>query len=118
MLRVLAAWLGGDRQVCSMVRVPTPEEEDGKRPHREREPWSRALAPGGPAADRGRALRRRLPRAHDRQDPQAARLLARQRVRAIRPRTRRPWRLLKKLRRDAEHSPRRPAEGQADRDLV
>ena len=30
MLRVLAAWLGGDRQVCSMVRV-------GKRPHRERE---------------------------------------------------------------------------------
>jgi transposase len=37
MLRVLAAWLGGDRQVCSMVRVPTPEEEDAKRPHRERQ---------------------------------------------------------------------------------
>jgi len=37
MLRVLMAWLGGDRQVCSMVRVPTPEEEDAKRPHRERE---------------------------------------------------------------------------------
>lgn len=37
MLRVLAAWLGGDRQVCSMVRVPTPEDEDAKRPHRERE---------------------------------------------------------------------------------
>lgn len=37
MLRVLAAWLGGDRQMCSMVRVPTPEEEDAKRPHRERE---------------------------------------------------------------------------------
>src|SRR5712671_6564811 len=37
MLRVLVAWLGGDRQVCSMVRVPTPEEEDAKRPHRERE---------------------------------------------------------------------------------
>jgi transposase len=37
MLRVLAAWLGGDRQVCSMVRVPTPNEEDAKRPHRERE---------------------------------------------------------------------------------
>ena len=36
-LRVLAAWLAGDRQVCSMVRVPTPEEEDAKRPHRERE---------------------------------------------------------------------------------
>jgi transposase len=37
MLRVLAAWLAGDGQVCSMVRVPTPEEEDAKRPHRERE---------------------------------------------------------------------------------
>lgn len=37
MLRVLAAWLGGDRQVCSIVSVPTPEEEDAKRPHRERE---------------------------------------------------------------------------------
>jgi transposase len=37
MLRVLAAWLGSDRQVCSMVRVPTPDEEDAKRPHRERE---------------------------------------------------------------------------------
>jgi transposase len=36
MLRVLVAWLGGDRQVCSMVRVPTPDEEDAKRPHRER----------------------------------------------------------------------------------
>jgi transposase len=37
MLRVLATWLGGDRQVCSMVRVPTPQEEDAERPHRERE---------------------------------------------------------------------------------
>jgi transposase len=37
MLRVLANWLDGDRQVCSMVAVPTPEEEDAKRPHRERE---------------------------------------------------------------------------------
>ncbi len=37
MLRVLAAYLQGDRQVCSMVRVPTPEEEDAKRIHRERE---------------------------------------------------------------------------------
>jgi transposase len=37
LLRVLAAWLAGDRQVCSMVRVPTPDEEDAKRPHRERE---------------------------------------------------------------------------------
>jgi transposase len=37
MLRVLANWLDGDRQVCSMVVVPTPEEEDAKRPHRERE---------------------------------------------------------------------------------
>jgi transposase len=37
MLRVLANWLDGDRQICSMVAVPTLEEEDAKRPHRERE---------------------------------------------------------------------------------
>jgi transposase len=37
LLRVLAAYVTGDHQVCSMVRVPTPEEEDAKRPHRERE---------------------------------------------------------------------------------
>jgi transposase len=37
MLRALVAWLGGDQQVCSIVRVPTPNEEDAKRPHRERE---------------------------------------------------------------------------------
>src|SRR3954468_24657456 len=37
MLRVLAAYLRGDHQACSMVRVPTPEEEDAKRTHRERE---------------------------------------------------------------------------------
>ena len=37
LLRVLMAYLDGDRQACSMVRVPTPEEEDAKRLHRERE---------------------------------------------------------------------------------
>ena len=37
LLRVLAAYVEGDRQACSMVRVPTSEEEDAKRPHRERE---------------------------------------------------------------------------------
>ena len=37
LLRVMAAFLDGDRQVCSMVQVPTPEEEDAKRPNRERE---------------------------------------------------------------------------------
>jgi transposase len=37
MLRVLANWPDGDRQICSMVVVPTPEEEDAKRLHRERE---------------------------------------------------------------------------------
>jgi len=36
MLRVLAAHLRGDRHACSTVRVPTPEEEDAKRTHRER----------------------------------------------------------------------------------
>jgi len=37
MLRVLAAYLQGDRQICSMVRVPTADEEDARRIHRERE---------------------------------------------------------------------------------
>ena len=37
LLRVLATYVGGDQQICTMVRVPTPEEEDAKRPHRERE---------------------------------------------------------------------------------
>lgn len=37
LLRVLAAHDRGDRQVCSVLRVPTPEQEDAKRPHRERE---------------------------------------------------------------------------------
>lgn len=37
LLRVLAAYIGGDHQICSMVRVPTSEEEDAKRPHRQRE---------------------------------------------------------------------------------
>ena len=37
MLRVLATYLRRDRQSCSMVRVPTPDEEDAKRIHRERE---------------------------------------------------------------------------------
>lgn len=37
LLRVLAAALAGDRDICRMVRTPTVAEEDGKRPHRERE---------------------------------------------------------------------------------
>ena len=37
LLRVLSSYILGDTQACSMVRVPTPEEEDGKRLHRERE---------------------------------------------------------------------------------
>jgi transposase len=37
LLRVLMAYHRGDRQVCSVLRVPSPEEEDAKRPHRERE---------------------------------------------------------------------------------
>jgi transposase len=37
LLRVLMSYWRGDRQICSVVRVPTPEEEDAKRQHRERE---------------------------------------------------------------------------------
>jgi len=36
-VRVLMAYARGERKVCSMVRVPTVEEEDAKRHHRERE---------------------------------------------------------------------------------
>lgn len=41
MLRVLAAYLAGDHKACSMVRVPTLDEEDAKRPHRERQHLTR-----------------------------------------------------------------------------
>jgi len=37
LLRVLACYLAGDTQICSMVQVPAADEEDGKRVHRERE---------------------------------------------------------------------------------
>lgn len=37
LLRTLMAWHRGERQVCSMVRVPGPEEEDRRRRGRERE---------------------------------------------------------------------------------
>lgn len=37
LLRVLAAAFAGDRDICRTVRTPTVTEEDGKRPHRERE---------------------------------------------------------------------------------
>lgn len=37
LLRVVAAYHQGDHQICSVLRVPTPAEEDAKRPHRERE---------------------------------------------------------------------------------
>jgi transposase len=35
LLRALQAWRRGDRQACSFVRVPTIEDEDARRPHRE-----------------------------------------------------------------------------------
>ena len=37
LLRVLTAYRRGEHHVCSVVRVPTPDEEDAKRQHRERE---------------------------------------------------------------------------------
>ena len=35
-LRTLMTWVRGERRVCSMVRVPSPEEEDRRRLARER----------------------------------------------------------------------------------
>jgi transposase len=37
LLRVFMGWLRGERGHCGMVAVPTIDEEDAKRPHRERE---------------------------------------------------------------------------------
>jgi len=37
LMRVFAGWLRGERGHCSMVAVPSMEEEDAKRPNRERE---------------------------------------------------------------------------------
>jgi transposase len=37
LLRVLMGWLRGERGHCGMVAIPTMNEEDAKRPHRERE---------------------------------------------------------------------------------
>src|SRR5581483_8813039 len=36
LVRTLIAWCRGERDVCSMVRVPTREDEDLRRSHRER----------------------------------------------------------------------------------
>lgn len=37
LLRVFTGWLRGERGHCGMVAIPTMDEEDAKRPHRERE---------------------------------------------------------------------------------
>src|SRR5215204_2396640 len=37
LMRVFLGWLRGERRPCSMVAIPTLEEEDAKRPSRERE---------------------------------------------------------------------------------
>lgn len=36
LVRTLLAWKRGEPRVCSMVRVPSPEDEDRRRPSRER----------------------------------------------------------------------------------
>ena len=38
--RAFLGWLRGEEEHCSMAAVPTLEEEDAKRPNREREHWS------------------------------------------------------------------------------
>jgi transposase len=37
LMRVFLGWLRGERGQCSMVAIPTLEQEDAKRPSRERE---------------------------------------------------------------------------------
>src|SRR5271170_1906261 len=41
LLRTLLAWLRGEPRVCAMVRVPSEEEEDARRPGRERDKLTR-----------------------------------------------------------------------------
>jgi hypothetical protein len=43
MLRVLAAYLGGDNQICNMVLVPTPDEEDGNIVDHCCEAWNKLI---------------------------------------------------------------------------
>src|SRR3954471_1522625 len=37
LLRTVMAWARGERRVCSMVRPPSPEVEDARRPSRQRQ---------------------------------------------------------------------------------
>src|SRR5271163_4644852 len=41
LLRTLLAWLRGEPRVCAMVHVPSEEEEDARRPGRERDKLTR-----------------------------------------------------------------------------
>ena len=36
LLRIFLGWLRGEKRHCSMVAIPTVEEEDARRPNRER----------------------------------------------------------------------------------
>lgn len=53
LMRVLLAYLRGEPRVCSVARVPSVEEEDARRRHRERE---RAVRERGAHVNRIRAL--------------------------------------------------------------
>jgi len=37
LMRVFLGWLRGEKRHCSMAAIPTNEEEDARRPSRERE---------------------------------------------------------------------------------
>ena len=56
LMRVFAGWLRGERGHCSMVYIPTIEEEDAKRPSRERESLvgERTMAQSDLSVDLGR----------------------------------------------------------------
>jgi transposase len=40
LMRAFLGWLRGEKRHCSMAAVPTIEEEDARRPNRERAGWS------------------------------------------------------------------------------
>jgi transposase len=53
LLRALTAWCRGDRAACRMVQVPSPDREDARRTHRERQ---RLIAERVQHVNRGKGL--------------------------------------------------------------
>ena len=78
-MRVLLGWLRGERGHCGMVAVPTLEEEDARRPSRERESYKAVVEAGIyagvkplDAPETGTTVRRRDGKPHVQDGPYAS----------------------------------------------